>query len=199
MKKCRVMLIGFYIVAWVAFCMIMVLSTPPKDDFQPPIAETSAVDPEILVVVRYANEQEQKQRDEETINALAQTVWGESRGCSITEQAAVVWCILNRLDSEDFPNDPLMVVQQPGQFDGYHPDYPIEQELVDLVKDVMDRWELEKTAVGSVGRVLPKEYTFFHGDSVHNHFRDAYIGGNTWDWSLDSPYEEGKNETNYMF
>lgn len=145
---------------------------------------------EPIIVIRYATEEEEKQRDIDTINALAQTVWGEARGCSTTEQAAVIWCILNRADSLEFPNEPLMVVQQKNQFAGYDPNYPIEPEFVDLVNDVIGRWELEKTAVGSVGRVLPKEFTYFHGNGKENIFRDAYIGGNIWDWSLDSHYEE---------
>lgn len=155
-----------------------------------PPQESAPVEPEILVVVRYATEEEERQKDDEVINALAQTVWGEARGCSITEQAAVVWCILNRVDSQEFPDDPLSVVWQENQFDGYDPSYPIEQEFVDLVNDVIGRWELEKTAVGNVGRVLPKDFTFFHGNGKENVFRNAYIGGNTWDWSLDSPYQE---------
>ncbi len=125
------------------------------------------------------------------MEALAQTVWGEARGCSTTEQAAVIWCILNRADSEDpnFPNDPLSVVQQAGQFDGYSPEHPVEPDLVALVEDVLGRWEMEKTAVGSVGRVLPADYLYFEGDGQHNHFRREYIGnGETWDWSLASPY-----------
>lgn len=188
MKKCKEWLIAILglllIVAGniIYFSLLSSIVTQKSEPTPPP--------PETLVVVRYATEQEQKQRDQDTINALAQTLWGEARGCSTTEQAAVIWCILNRVDSPEFPNDPLMVVQQPNQFVGYDPSYPIEQEFVDLVNDVMGRWELEKTAVGSVGRVLPKEYTYFHGDGVRNWFRDAYKGGNTWDWSLDSPYEE---------
>lgn len=144
---------------------------------------------EPLVVVRYATEQEQAERDRQTVEALAQTVWGEARGCSTTEQAAVVWCILNRVDSSQFPDDPLMVVQQERQFDGYHPSYPVEPDLVTLVEDVMTRWEMEDKLVGKVGRVLPKEYLFFEGDGSHNHFRQEYIKtGETWDWSLPSPY-----------
>ena len=41
-----------------------------------------------------------------------------------------------------------------------------------------------------IKRVLPPEYMWFHGDGRHNHFRDSYRGGNRWDWSLDSPYED---------
>ena len=41
-----------------------------------------------------------------------------------------------------------------------------------------------------VGRVLPREYLFFTGDGEHNHFRTEWDGGQVWDWSLQSPYEE---------
>ena len=46
----------------------------------------------------------------EAATALARTVWGEARGCSTTEQAAVAWCVLNRVDSPEFPDDVLSVV-----------------------------------------------------------------------------------------
>lgn len=31
---------------------------------------------------------------------------------------------------------------------------------------------------------------WYAGDGVRNYFRDKYIGGNRWDYSLESPYEE---------
>ena len=84
--------------------------------------------------------------------ALAKMVWGEARGCSTTEQAATIWCVLNRYDSGD-------------------------------------RFWADTECVGSVGRVLPKEYLYFTGDGVHNYFTTEWQGGQTWDWSLESPYE----------
>lgn len=99
-----------------------------------------------------------------------------------------MWCILNRVDNPEFPNDILSVIQQPGQFAGYSPDNPVEPHLVALVEDVIGRWELEKTAVGSVGRVLPKEFLFFSGTGKENIFRTEYKGGEVWDWSIESPY-----------
>lgn len=160
--------------------------------YQEPIPEPiSYLEP--LVVIRYATQEEQAERDRQMVEALAQTVWGESRGCSTTEQAATVWCVLNRADSSEFPDDPLMVVQQKDQFDGYDPANPVEPELVALVEDVMARWELENDLVGNVGRVLPKDYLYFEGDGAHNLFRKEYIKtGETWDWSLPSPYEESR-------
>lgn len=36
---------------------------------------------------------------------------------------------------------------------------------------------------------LPVFEVTFSGDGKHNYFRNAYKGGETWDWSLPSPYE----------
>lgn len=125
--------------------------------------------------------------------ALARMVWGEARGCSITEQAAVVWCVLNRFDSEDpyYANCMTIydIVTQPAQFVGYDPENPLDPDIQALVDDVLARWMAEKACVGDVGRVLPAEYLFFTGDGKTNTFRDAFEGGNAWKWTLDSPYE----------
>ena len=132
---------------------------------------------------------EKKYKDE--IPYIARTVWGEARGCSKTEQAAVIWCILNRVDSSIryMPDNIIDVVTQKHQFLGYVKTFPVTEKIRELVIDVLTRWEMEKAGVENVGRVLPPEYMWFHGDGRHNHFRDAYRGGNRWDWSLDSPYE----------
>lgn len=133
---------------------------------------------------------EKKYKDE--IPYIARTVWGEARGCSETEQAAVIWCILNRVDSSIryMPDNIIDVVTQKHQFLGYVETFPVTEEIRELVIDVLTRWEMEKAGVESVGRILPPEYMWFHGDGRHNHFRDSYRGGNRWDWSLDSPYED---------
>ena len=138
---------------------------------------------------------EEKYKDE--IPYIARTVWGEARGCSETEQGAVIWCILNRVDSSIryMPDNIIDVVTQKHQFLGYVETFPVTEEIRELVIDVLTRWEMEKAGVENVGRVLPPEYMWFHGDGRHNHFRDSYRGGNRWDWSLDSPYEvKGERE-----
>lgn len=125
---------------------------------------------------------------------LAKVAWGEARGCTKTEQAAVMWCVLNRVDSgnKDFRDTIAKVITQPNQFH-FKGTFPLEDDLLDLAYDVLSRWYMEKeTGEVDSGRILPKEYCFFHGDGKHNHFRDAYEfkDANMWDWSLDSPYEE---------
>lgn len=123
---------------------------------------------------------------------LAKTVYGEARFCSKTEQAAVMWCILNRVDDQSgmFPDDIPAVVTQRLQFHGYAADNPVLPELLELALDVIDRWQREKSGETDVGRVLPPEWLYFHGDLIaHNYFQKEYRGAELWNWSLPSPYE----------
>ena len=148
-------------------------------------AETPALEPITLEF----EDQEAIDPMEASKVALAKMVWGEARGCSTTEQAAVVWCVLNRVD--DGQGDIAEVATAPCQFYGYDPGNPVDAEILALVQDVLIRWSMERSCVGSVGRVLPKEYLYFTGDGAHNYFTTGWQGGQTWDWSLASPYEEG--------
>lgn len=150
------------------------VSTLPATE--PPAAELPAAEP---VVYYEPNPQE----------ILAKLVWGEARGCSRTEQAAVVWCVMNRVD--DGQGDIVEVATAPCQFYGYDPENPVDPEILALVRDVLARWGMEQACIGSVGRVLPKEYLYFTGDGAHNYFTTEWNGGQTWDWSLGSPYKEG--------
>lgn len=106
----------------------------------------------------------------------------------LSHRAAVVWCILNRVDATG--SSISSIITAPHQF-AWFPSKSYSQEQYDLVKDIFTRWLLEKEGFENVGRVLPKEYKWFHGDGYQNHFRNAYSGGYTiWDWSLPSPYSE---------
>ena len=128
------------------------------------------------------------------MNQKAKTVWGEARGCSVTQQAAVAWCILNRVDSAAFPNSIRAVVTQKYQFAGYCSSNPVELEILALVYDVLARWSLESEYAGSVGRVLPQSYLYFTGNGVKNTFTETFLAKTAWDWSLPSPYETGGKE-----
>ena len=118
---------------------------------------------------------------------LAKTVWGEANGLPDTELAAVIWCVLNRVDSPRYPNDIVSVCLQPSQFFGYVESFPVTDHILYLIRDVMYRWNLEKQGETNVGRVLPSNYLYFYGSGGHNHFYTGSGGGN-WDWSLPSPY-----------
>ena len=124
----------------------------------------------------------------EDIERMSQAVWGEARGCTPTEQAAVVWCILNRVDDPRWP-DTIEEVCITSQFNGYNPDNPIDPDIYTLTLDVYVRWVREHTGEQDVGRVLPASYCFFYGDGKHNHFQESFGADEVWDWSLPSPYE----------
>ena len=131
--------------------------------------------------------------DEDAI-ALAKLTWGEARGVpdlkingrvisARTQQAAVMWAVLNRFDA-GYEESILEVITAKGQFHGYSAEYPVEEDLLDLAYDVLDRWNAEKHGE-TVVRELPSGYLWFHGDGTWNHFRDAYRNGNRWDWGVD--------------
>lgn len=120
--------------------------------------------------------------------ALAQMAWGEARGCSKTEQAATMWCVLNRVDA--WGGTVLSQTSAAGQFYGYSAFNPVTDELYALAVDVLTRWERERAGAESVGRVLPSGYIYFTGDGVHNYFRNSYTSSDYWDYSWGSPYGE---------
>ena len=171
------------------------LQTPDVDlVLAPQDGNAGAGDYEITHLV-YKNETEKPffTPNEAEVEMLAKTIWGEARGVeSITEKAAVAWCILNRVDAKGYAcgGDIEYVLTFPGQFVGYDEENPVTTECKKIAADVLTRWAAEKAGIEDVGRVLPKEYTYFTGDGERNYFTDEWKGGNTWDWSLPSPYEK---------
>lgn len=148
----------------------------------------------VITNVSYDKKKTENQKiyTEEDVELIAKTVYGEALVTqSDTEMAAVVWCILNRVDVKDYAcgNSIEYVVTFPKQFHGYDPDNPVTPHIKELVIDVLDRWQAEKEGVEDVGRVLPKEYRFFEGDGRHNYYVTSYGGNDYFDWSLESPYE----------
>lgn len=125
---------------------------------------------------------------EDDIIMLAQLLYNECRGVdSVTEQACVVWTVLNRVDHGGISI--AEAVTSPNQF-AYSSSAPVWDDLYWLAGDVLSRWNAEQNGDTSVGRVLSPDYRWFGGDGKHNHFRNAYDGNyRIWDYSLESPYE----------
>lgn len=130
--------------------------------------------------------------DPAEVEALAKMLYGEARGVrSKAEQAACVWCVLNRVDSGIFPDDVIAVVSMPDQFAGYSPNHPVLPQLEALAADVLSRHNAERNGERDSGRTLPPEYLYFTGDGDRNHFTIEWLGTETWGWTLPSPYDEG--------
>lgn len=128
---------------------------------------------------------------EDEVVMVAKVLQRECGGLpSVTEQACVAWTICNRVDSDEFDGDTVTeIVTARYQF-AYYYNTPVTDELYALALDVLSRWNAERNGEVSVGRVLPKDYTYFTGNGVHNYFRNAYKGSySIWDYSLPSPYE----------
>ena len=124
----------------------------------------------------------------EEIETLAKIVYQEARGIKEdSHKAAVVWCILNRVDDGYWGDSIVEVATYPNAF-AWVPDTPVEEELVDLVVDVITRWNYEKEGLSDVGRTLPKDYLYFTGDGSYNHFTREWGSTDYWDWSLPDPY-----------
>ena len=109
----------------------------------------------------------------EDVQALAKMLYGEARGCTLSNQQKAVWCVLNRVDADGFPDTIIGVLSQPNQFHGYSTAFPVWDELTAVAEDVLTRWSLEKQGV-AVNRELPKSYLYFTGTGRENIFREAY-------------------------
>lgn len=147
----------------------------------------------IVAIITSARAAHAEEREITDAEVLAKVMYTEARGVdSKTEQAAVAWCVLNRVDHEDYPDTVRDVVTQQHQF-AWDSEAPVTDELLTLAQDVLLRWELEKLGMGDVGRVLPKEYIFFAAKNGRNRFRASFRGSSYyWDWAVESPYEMEK-------
>lgn len=129
--------------------------------------------------------------DAAEVEALAKLIYGEAGNVpSTTEQAAVAWCVLNRVDDPRFPDTVLEVIEAPYQFSGYDPEYPVKEEFAILAADVLTRYRAELDGEENVGRVLPAEYCFFTGDGRRNHFTTEWKSTDCFGWTLESPYTD---------
>ena len=113
--------------------------------------------------------------DPAEVTALAQTLYGECRGCSELQQRAVCWCVFNRVDSEQFPDTVLGVVSQKNQFFGYKTTFPVTDELYQLAYDCMVDWH------NGENRVFGPEFMYFTGNGRINVFRTGYNSGEVWE------------------
>ena len=138
-----------------------------------PEAEPPAVNTEGLCVYKVKEPEYEMYYTHDDVIAIAKMLYGESRGCTVDNQRKAVWCVLNRVDADGFPDTIIGVLSQPDQFHGYSTAFPVWDELTAVAEDVLTRWSLEKQGV-AVNRELPKSYLYFTGTGRENIFREAY-------------------------
>ena len=110
---------------------------------------------------------------EDDVAAMAKMLWGEARGCTRDNQIKCAWVVCNRVDDERFPDTIQGVLEQPSQFHGYDPTYPVTDELYSVAFDVLTRWSYEKQGV-PVRRELSGSFLWFTGNGEENIFREAW-------------------------
>ena len=110
---------------------------------------------------------------EDDVAEVAKMLWGEARGCTRDNQIKCAWVVCNRVDDNRFPDTIQSVLEQPSQFHGYDPTYPVTSELYDVAFDVLTRWSYEKQGV-PVRRDLPSTYLWFTRDGEQNYFRESW-------------------------
>ena len=196
MQKSKLMAVGMLVCALSGFGLGMLdvqaallPNNPNAVEIAPDLAIYSP-EPEAATPAQPAVEPA-KLYTEADVEMLARLIYTEARGVkSKTEQAAVVWVVLNRLDNPNRLQKTIAeVVCAPYQFD-YRPWVPVTDEFKALAVDVLERWQAEKDGQADVGRVLPPEYQYFEGWGGRNWFSAEWKSDEYWDWSLPSPYED---------
>lgn len=80
----------------------------------------------------------------------------------VEEKAKVVATVMNRVNSDIFPNTIYEVVTQPNQFSGYVAYYDFTSNVTSSVKEAVDYYFAHPDEFGS--------YLYFYGDGTYNHF-----------------------------
>lgn len=100
---------------------------------------------------------------EEEIVMLAKTVAQEGGDCSYTQQACVVWTVLNRVDSWEWPNTISENLTMDGQF-AYYSWKPYRDDHYQVAYDQVYNW------LFGGERYLSSDYQYYYGDGWRNHF-----------------------------
>ena len=194
MQKSKLMAVGMLVCALSGFGLgmldVQAALLPNNPNTVEIVPDLAVYSPEAATPAQPAVEPA-KLYTEADVEMLARLIYTEARGVrSKTEQAAVVWVVLNRLDNPNRLQKTIAeVVCAPYQFD-YRPWAPVTDEFKALAVDVLERWKREKAGAEDVGRVLPPEYQYFEGWGGRNWFSAKWRSDEYWGWGLDSPYED---------
>jgi hypothetical protein len=177
----------FYIITAAVFAAIL-FCILPLEKLQPVEAEPRTYWEDTETASCTEAPEEDNPLDPYEVELIGRTIWGEAEGVNDkAEQAAVAWCILNRVD--DSGKTIEEVVTAPNQFQGfYRVTGEVPEHFLQLAEDVLLRWRMEKAGADDVGRVLPADYLFFIGDGARNYFSKEWKATDYWGWTLKSPY-----------
>ena len=99
---------------------------------------------------------------------ISKVVYGMGRNHSVNDQMAIVWCILNRVESRGYPSTIAEVCQQPQQWIGYSDDNPVLTEIYDMVLPILKNWH------NNAHRPMDKSYVYLSWSSDEILLRDTF-------------------------
>jgi hypothetical protein len=99
---------------------------------------------------------------------ISKVVYGMGRNHSVNDQKAIVWCILNRVESAGFPSTIAEVCHQSQQWIGYSDDNPVLTEIYDMVLPILKNWH------NNAHRPMDKSYVYLSWSSDEILLRDTF-------------------------
>lgn len=100
---------------------------------------------------------------------ISKVVYGTAKNHSVNDQKAVVWCILNRVESAGYPDTVQGVCEQPKQWMGYSEDNPVMESIYDMVLEILKSWH------NNGHRPMGKEFVFLSWSSKEILLRDTFV------------------------
>ena len=100
---------------------------------------------------------------------ISKVVYGTAKNHSVNDQKAVVWCILNRVESAGYPDTVQGVCEQPKQWMGYSEDNPVMESIYDMVLEILKAWH------NNGHRPMGKEFVFLSWSSKEILLRDTFV------------------------
>ena len=99
---------------------------------------------------------------------ISKVVYGTAKNHSVNDQKAVVWCILNRVESAGYPDTVQGVCEQPKQWMGYSEDNPVMESIYNMVLEILKAWHKNGP------RPMGKEFVFLSWSSKEILLRDTF-------------------------
>ena len=106
---------------------------------------------------------------EQEAEYISKVVYGTAKNHSVNNQKAVVWCILNRVESVGYPDTVQDVCEQPKQWMGYSEDNPVIESIYNMVLEILKTWH------NNGHRPMSKEFVFLSWSSEEILLRDTFV------------------------
>lgn len=138
------------------------------------IDTVEAIEPEVIYVTPEPAIEPAAMRavvaTDEEAEAVARVLYG-MRYNTKEDLQAVVWCIINRVESQIYPSTVVEVCEQPSQWIGYSETNPVVDNLYDIAHEALDTWR------SGGHRPFGSEYLWFNWSSEQITFKTSFEEG----------------------